>query len=212
MRRSWWFSFLLLVCAGVGHAAPIPFTYTARVTYSDGSLSGTRVGTLFEGTFTYDSALPGSVVVPGQVYYFGGPDSSITASIAGHQVRSTDLSILVVDDYGGNVEDFVHLYGTTPVVVDGIALPTGSFGFSLASAPGHGDVLPNASLPTSYDVAAFDAGPTLNYGLLLRDGTGNGTILEFALLDIRVVPEPSALVLALGGLCALTSVRRRRRA
>lgn len=200
------------IALGVAQASPSEFSFAATVTYTDGSLSGVSVGRQFSGSFIYDPVKPPSYANSTMAYYQFGAPSKIVANVAGHQLASTSLDVSVVNNFGGNVEDGIHISGGYPLSVDGRPLPNGSFGFVLYSKPGNTGVLTSTDLPLSYDVGAFDAHSSLNYGWLQRDGGQTGRILQFSISSIAAsVPEPGTYAMMLAGLGLIGGIAQRRK-
>lgn len=210
-----WFWFLFTP-ASVS-AIPITFEFKAIVSYGGLFDDNTTVpvGTVFHGRFSYDTELlPEYGYSPPSGRQFGFytalPPFGIEAYIAGHAIVARRLGIGLIDNSPGNVGDMVDMTGKD-LTIDGSLLTSGSFGFRLASAPGNFDVLDGVGLPLQYDVAAFDAHSSLNYGWLQRDGGQTGRILGFRVTEISTVDEPSSTALLLGGLLLTAATRSRTR-
>jgi hypothetical protein len=182
---------------GMVSAEIINFQLMGTITYG-GTLA--TIGSPITGSFAYDTdAL--LVVSMGEyaAYEFNAP-FGFSGNASGHTIATNRLSVSIWNNFGGNVEDMIEVSGSYPVTVDGISYPNGSFGFRLASRPGNTTVLNNTALPYFFDVSAFDAGPTLNYGWLQRDGAPGGQLLQFSINSITPVPVPPAFMLMLSGL------------
>jgi hypothetical protein len=172
-------------------AEVITFQFTGTVTYSPYmAVPGTRI----TGTFAYDTDTEpvinrhrqGQTSAYG--YYEIPAPFQISAQVGGHTIVSTNLLVEVWNNQRSNVEDTVDVSGNMPVV-DGTTYANGFFGFRLASAPGHTNVLLNTRLPRSFDVQEFDS-QHINYAVLQSDGTQAGQLLHFTLDSIQVVETP----------------------
>jgi hypothetical protein len=172
--------------AATAHAEIITFRFTGTVTYSTYLAP---VGTQITGVFTYDTKSSPTIDPKSQHagvvgYRAYRSDIPVTAQVNGHTISSQFLTVDVFNNLGGNAEDMVWINGPY-VTVDGTYFANGSLGLALASAYGHKTALPNANLPTSYDVSQFDA-PGLTYGYLQMDGSQTGTLLQFTVDSIDV--------------------------
>lgn len=204
-------SAVFLLASGVANAAVSNFQFTGTVTYG-GDLAAT--GNQITGAFSYDTDALSSYTIGGHSSYSLPAPFGLSASVNGHSLVANNLHVDVWDNFGGNVEDMVDIYGGYPASVDGNLYPNGSFGFRLASKPGATNVLTGTALPSFFDVAAFNAGPTLNYGWLQRDGAPGGTLLQFSVDSIVLaapVPEANTYAMFLAGLSLLgfTAYRRK---
>lgn len=198
-------SAMFLLASGVASAAIVNFQFTGTVTYGS---TLAAIGSQIGGAFSYDtSTLPSSSTGSYASYGFSAP-FGFSASVAGHTVVTNNLSVTIWNNFGGNVEDMVNISGG-PVLVDGSSYPNGSFGFQLASKPGNTGVLTSTALPSFFDVAAFDAGSTLNYGWLQSDGAPGGQLLQFSVDSVTPVPLPPALMLLVSGMLAMGGLLRR---
>lgn len=193
-------------------ADPLQFDFTGTVNYTNGSLTGVTVGTIFTGSFSYDPTIPANYTLSGVSNYSLGSTSQITADIGGHIVVAGNLSADITNNAGGNVEDGVSIWGGYPLSIDGTVYLNGVFGFNLTTVPGNTSVLTNTNLPTSYDVAAFDGHSSLTYGVLQSNGGPRGGILGFTVNAIAApVPEPETYAMMIAGLGMLSLLRARRR-
>lgn len=200
----------MLTLATCAHAEILHFNFSATITYADGSLTGVTQGDHFTGHFAYDALTQGYEYYPGFANYFFEAGSAFSAQIGNHSINSHGTLIAgVTDNFGGNVEDVFNL-DAAQVSINGKELAGGYWGFQLASGVGSTNVFTSTALPRSFDLAAFDAGPTLNYGSLHANG-GHTTVLQYQIDTItNAVPEPETYALLLGGI-ALLIVRQRQR-
>lgn len=175
-------------------------SFSGRVTYTDGSLSGIGAGSVIEGSLISDGP-PSAQFTSHEPYGSAVYSASglISANVGSHTIKAWTPSITIVNNFGGNVEDTFTLNGSQGLDVDGTPYTDGVFGFALATGPGNSGVLLDLSLPTTLDVARFDAWA---YGYLHRDGGPNGTLMEFQVMSVEVaaVPEPEAAWMLMGGL------------
>ena len=96
---------------------------------------------------------------------------------------SKQLSVSIWNNFGGNVEDMIDVWGST-ATVDGAEYPDGTVGFRLATGPGNTKVFRSVNLRERFKIEDFDA---MNYGVLQMDGSQNGTLLQFTITSMRVV-------------------------
>jgi hypothetical protein len=200
---------IFLLVPSMVSADSVDFRFNGTITYG-GILA--NVGSQITGTFSYDASAVPWYSSTGLAIYSFPSDPGFSAYVAGHTVTANHLGVHVWNYQGGNVEDMVDISGGYPVSVDGGLYPNGSFGFRLASKPGNTSVLTGTALPSFFDVTKFDAGPTLNYGWLQKDGAPGGTLLQFSIDSITVpatVPIPSAAILMASGLLTIGGVLRR---
>jgi hypothetical protein len=187
----------LALAAACLAAQAYELTFTGRVTYTDGSLSGVTVGGTVQGSFKGENP-QAFVPFPGfpNIVVYGFDSALVSVSVAGHT-------------FGGNVEDHFEVFGA-PITIDGVNFASGTVSFALASKPGSTGALASAALPSQINLAAFDA-LTWNQGVVLRNGAQGGTVFGYQILSVNVsaVPEPTSAWLVLAGGLALAAFRRR---
>ncbi len=106
---------------------------------------------------------------------------AMSIQVNGHVVTASETFVNVVNNFGGNIEDAVSVYGA-PMTFDGRAYPDGSFGLQLASGPGKTHVLHNVKPPRHIDVSRYTG---MNYGWVQMDGSGNGSLVSFVLNQVH---------------------------
>lgn len=169
---------VLASISGTASAESITFRFEGTVTYAvDMAVPGDKI----VGTFSYATERAAMKMTNSYANYRMPVPHALTAVVGNHTISAGNLDIAVWNDYGGNVEDMVDVYGGYPAVVDGTTFPNGSFGFRLASSAGNTKVLPNIRLPSSYSVAEFDSASVS--GGMLQIGGGQGEQLLFFTVD-----------------------------
>jgi hypothetical protein len=173
-------SFVLFTAA---HAEVITFHFQGTVTYGT---SLAPVGSQVTGSFSYD-AKTSAGVLPLQNYatYSFPPPHAFTLQIGDHTAVSNALYASIWNDFGGNFEDVANVYGQG-LVLDGITLPDGMLGITLASGPGNTKVFKSVDLPKSYKMSEFD-GWGGNYGFVQSDGSPSGQLLQFKVDSITAI-------------------------
>jgi hypothetical protein len=175
----------LALFTGAAEAETVTFQFKGTITY--GSPMAVPVGTQITGTFSYDTKTSPAVTYKGYASYQIPAPNIMSASVGSHKVVTENLSVSVWNHFKGNVEDMVDVTGG-PVVLDGTTFSNSAFGFRLASGPHQNNVLNSTDLPQSFDVSKFDAGSSLTYGFLQSDGGQTGTLLQFTVDSIAVIP------------------------
>lgn len=179
----------LSALASAAQAAWCEFQFTGTVDYG---LPQAPKGALVTGTFSYNTRgeLPPSAVEEttaaleekaaasgaGHYHY----PRSMSLQVNGHVVSASQTFVDVVNNFGGNIEDAVSVYGL-PMTFDGQAYPDGSFGLQLASGPGKVHVLHNIKPPRHIDVSRYTG---MNYGWVQVDGSGNGSLVSFVVNQV----------------------------
>jgi hypothetical protein len=189
------------------------FDFTARVTYTDGSLSGVSTDTLLNGHFSAEGEANDYANFNwSDMAQYSFASGQVTAEVGGHTIFSAHPSIRLYDNLGGNVEDGFSMDSGYELVVDDTTYSQGAFGFNLTTVPGNTGVIHGLDLPSQVNVADFDGHSSLTYGYLQRDGGQGGGILGFQVLSVNVtsVPEPGSAALLAIGLLATAGVRRQR--
>jgi len=169
--------------AGAAAAETITFQFSGTVVY--GAPMAVAPGTPIVGAYSYDTHTVPAIKYKGYADYQISAPHTMSATVGGHTISTSNLSVAVWNDFKGNVEDMVWI-DAGPVVLDGIVLPSGALGFELASAPRHNKVLKDTKLPSELDVIEFDAAG-FNYGFLQSDGGPQGGLLQFSVDSIEVL-------------------------
>jgi hypothetical protein len=170
----------LLLASGISNAEMLTFHFKGTVVYG-GSLAA--VGDEVTGHFCYDTdAGAPSLALPNYASYQVAPECKMVVRVGTHQATSRNLNVSIWNNFGGNVEDMIDVYGSH-ATVDGIAYPDGNVGFRLATGPGNTRVFRSVNLREQFKIADFDG---MNYGEVLMDGSSNGTLLQFTITSMRV--------------------------
>lgn len=188
--KSMLWSLALAALTATAHAEIRAFTFTGTVTES---LPMALAGSRLTGTFSYDiESVPylqtGDPAGPGSGDASYLAKGNLAMTVNGHSLTAATTVIYVVNNFGGNVEDAVSVFGET-MTLDGTLFPEGTFGFYVGSGPGKRDVLRGTALPQTIPVERYDAA---NFGWVLVDAGANGTVLTFR-ID-RVVPRTTAAI------------------
>ena len=170
------------------HAEVRSFWFSGTVNYS---MPMAPAGAIITGTFSYDLGTEpyvtsGDPCGPGtgnSTYAF---QHSFSATVNGHAITSAPVYVDVVNNFGGNVEDVLTVYGQ-PMALDGTSFPEGLIGFQLASGPGNTEVFRCTRMPRGIHLKRFDSGDQgWRSGWIMTDGGPNGMLLTFV-VD-RVTP------------------------
>jgi len=180
-KASWLLAGALSLASGIANAEMLTFHFKGTVTYG-GTLAS--VGDEVTGHFCYDtdSGVP-SIRLNDYASYDVAPQCKIVVRVGTHKATANRLNVSIWNNFGGNVEDMIDVYGQTPIL-DGTEYPAGAVGFRLATGPGSTKVFRSVNLRERFKIADFDA---MNYGEVLMDGSSNGTLLQFTITSIRVV-------------------------
>lgn len=175
----------LSALASAAQAAWCDFQFTGIVDYG---LPHAPKGALVTGSFGYDTRgeLPPAAVeekaaASGSANY--RYPRSMSLQVNGHVVTASETFVNIVNNFGGNIEDAVGVYGA-PMTFDGQAYPQGSFGLQLASGPGKDLVLYDTKPPHQYDLPSFNR---MNYGWVQVDGSGNGSLVSFVVTQVHTL-------------------------
>jgi hypothetical protein len=173
--------------SGAAIAENITFHFSGKVVY--GAPMAIEPGTPIVGTYSYDTDTAPGLTLSGFAEYEIPAPHRMTGTVGGYSISADDLQVSVWNDYNGNVEDMVVISGVDVVVNGTAAFPNGVFWIELASAPDHRKVLKDTKLPSQFNVKKFDAGPSLTYGVLLKDGGPDGGLLQFTVDSIVVLKK-----------------------
>lgn len=200
--------FIIILFSSTANSAIINFNFKGTIGYS---AALANVGDQIDGQFSYDTSYStGSMLEAyGYASYNFPSNFSISANVNGHKISSHSLGVTVIDNFGGNIEDSVEIYGTQPNV-DGEVLTDGYFGLLMASGAGVTNVINDTGLPSTYDILLMNVSKYFNSGRLQVDGSSDGTLLVFSIDSISndsispsPVPLPPALLFMASGIIAL---------
>jgi len=180
-KASWLLAGALSLASGLANAEMLTFHFKGTVTYG-GTLAS--VGDEVTGHFCYDSdGGPPAIRIDNYASYDVAPECKIVVRVGTHKATSSRLNVSIWNNFGGNVEDMIDVWGST-ATVDGAEYPDGTVGFRLATGPGNTKVFRSVNLRERFKIEDFDA---MNYGVLQMDGSQNGTLLQFTITSMRVV-------------------------
>jgi hypothetical protein len=179
-RAGWLFVGAMLLASGVANAEMLTFQFKGTVTYG-GALAS--VGDEVTGHFCYDTDTSiQSLHMENYASYQVAPECKIVVRVGAHKATSKQLNVSILNNFGGNVEDMIDVYGST-ATLDGIDYPDGTVGFRLATGPGNTKVFRSVNLREQFKIDNFDS---MNYGEVLMDGSSNGALLQFTINSMRV--------------------------
>jgi hypothetical protein len=210
---------LLLSLGGVAQAAPVTLGFTGEVTQDplldpDDPFGGSiAFGTLFSGTYTFESTTPdGDVSANGGSYTSPSPPGVLSVTIGGNLFTALDLlNIGVANDFAGS--DFYSVFAQDTGAPD-------TFDVSLTLQDTDGTVLGGPALLTNAPTfAAFELSTLFLDGLFSDNQVQIlGRLTSLTCVDGCVpgggtgtpVPAPAALILIGAGLAAFILRPRRR--
>ena len=169
----------LLMGSGIANAEVLTFHFKGTVTYG-----GTRatVGDEVTGHFCYDTDTDTRFRLADYANYAAPPECKMVVRVGTHKATSKQLSISIWNNFGGNVEDMIDIYGNT-VTVDGVDYPNGTAGFRLATGPGNTKVFRSTNLRERFKIADFDS---MRDGVVQMDGSQTGALLYFTIDSMSV--------------------------
>ncbi|MDT4328825.1 hypothetical protein ACQE3E_09645 [Methylomonas sp. MED-D] len=170
----------LIFVSGFARAELATLKFTGTVVYG-GSLA--TIGDTVTGVLSYESQ-PQDLSLPNYASYSIPAPFVMSVSVGDHFVMSKGITITVFNNQGGNVEDMANIAGNS-ILLDNELYSEGSAGINLSSKSGSKGALKNTKLPLSFDLSKFDAGPTLTYGWIQKDGSQNGQLLQFSVDSIQ---------------------------
>jgi hypothetical protein len=179
-KASWLFAGALSLASGIANAEMLTFHFKGTVTYG-GSLAS--VGDEVTGHFCYDTDT--SILnfrLNDYADYSVAPECKIVVRVGAHKAVSKQLDVSIWNNFGGNVEDMIDVWGST-ATLDGAEYPDGTVGFRLATGPGNTKVFRSLNLRERFKIEDFDS---MNYGVVQMDGSQTGTLLQFTITSMRV--------------------------
>jgi hypothetical protein len=180
-KAGWLFTGALLLASGIANAEMLTFHFKGTVTYG-GALAS--VGDEVTGHFCYDtdSSIPG-FWLNDYASYDVAPECKIVVRVGAHKATSKQLIVSIWNNFGGNVEDMIDIYGHA-AILDGTEYPDGTVGFRLATGPGNTKVFRSVNLRERFKIEDFDS---MNYGEVLMDGSSNGALLQFTITSMKTI-------------------------
>jgi len=180
-KSGWLFAGALLLASGVSNAEMLTFHFKGTVTYG-GALAS--IGDEVTGQFCYDTDTTiADIKLESYASYQVAKECKIVVRVGLHKATSRNLIVSIWNNFGGNVEDMIDVYGST-AMLDGIEYPDGTVGFRLATGPGNTRVFRSVNLREHFKIDDFDS---MNYGEVRMDGSSNGALLQFTITSMRVV-------------------------
>jgi hypothetical protein len=195
---------VLTLMAGISEAAPLTFQFTGTVTQintdpADPFSGAIGFGTPLSGSYTFDdAAADGAADSKTGSYASAGLPFGLSLDIAGFPVGTSDLvNIGIADDFAGGLDQYTVFSSAA----------NGAFSLSIILQDFSGIVFSSDALPL---IPPNLAGFLTRDFHLVAEVDGNAVQIDGTIdsLTTTVVPEPSALALAAGGLVVLMAVRR----
>lgn len=193
------------IIGGNGTSGSNNLTYVAL----DGSVNKTLINDISQYSCGFAMDASGNLYVgdndDGHVYYFS--KSQLDAAISGSSLEITDGSFVVDFGTGGDigslaVDDNGVLWGAGWNHNGLVSYDTGSDSF-YNWTPGHDT--------THYIVDTFSAAGSNYVGFVSADGFAQGSNVVYGFADVQAVPEPSSVILLVGGFGGMVWFRRRRK-
>lgn len=175
---------LAIACmATVANAEVRHFKFVGTVTES---LPMAPIGAKVIGHFSYDTSATPEMTLgdpSGQSYSSSSYSiaRAMTVKVNGHTLVSASTHVDVVNNFGGNIEDSIGVFGS-PMTLDGTLFSEGLFGIFLGSGPGKTHVLNDTDLPRKIRVQNFDG---MNYGVVQVNGGPDGALLAFSVESVN---------------------------
>lgn len=210
--------FALSACA---QAEIFTFNFTGTVTYSDGTLAGVAEGTPINGQFSYDvhTWADKDPHYPEYAYYGFGRESYLRLQLGSNTLLAgasneapSNLSASVYNNTRSNAED-MFIISAYDARLNGATSTDSNLGFQLASQYGSTGALSSTALPRNFNLAAFDAGETLNYGWFMQYSRPDQLVMYYRIDSItNAIPEPQTWGMLVMGLGIVVFLARRKKA